>query len=700
MAPPALPQQLKAARLSGTDLGSIVPTTFGDVETALAGILGFDLDVNFTTSSTLDIRGILQASAAKMIVKDVSGTWGTAIPEIEFHDSAATIGGGIRFTTGQDIIIENLLSGQNIEINITGAGQVDVNSNFRVQSTGPSLFLKDTDSTGTAAVASVIYKQSDDANIGLIGFSSAADGNLEITNNISGGNIELTPTAASVIIAGNTNIETNDAALILKDTTGTGTGSVQRLLLRDSADTDVARFGMFSASDGNLEITNLITNANIEFGLTGSGGLIDLRGDVRIFANDAPLVIQDDTGVGNAALARVIMRDSAATDLGRVGFFSATDGDLEFTNLASGGDLIFATTAGEFISTSRINIENGDPRLRLKDTSSTGSALTARIEIVDSADALAAAIGYTDSGNSHLEMSNFLSGGDIELRASNFVRVFSDLYAQGTNANIVCADTSGVWGTAIPSFELFDSAFTAGAKLRMDTSEDLILENLRSNADIKLSAAGSGILIFENATPVFSLIDDDALTDAAVQAVCYFGRSGSTQLGRVGYISSGDTDFTINNTIGTGDIILSEGGALNTKVNIGRRLDVGSPTSPQDAAGVINAQAVYDDGVLLTCYPFEREYATMNLREWDDLSHSGIHEPARRFAARTDTDILEFKSTIRDRKALPAFPTKDEWILQEKLSAGDSIQRLIETSEVLAIHICKLHDRLEQLEQQ
>lgn len=160
---------------------------------------------------------------------------------------------------------------------------------------------------------------------------------------------------------------------------------------------------------------------------------------------------------------------------------------------------------------------------------------------------------------------------------------------------------------------------------------------------------------------------------------------------------------------------------------------VGSATGGSQGAGTINATAVYDDGVLLTCYVLEHWLdGSIDTAAWDarvpNREHPAQTEPratgeinedgssifetveieparievrqhlaARGFAQVADArlDIDRFRQFLSDNRRLPAFPGPDRWadVFNGKMSTGDVLQRLWETVEVLAVHACKARER-------
>lgn len=150
-------------------------------------------------------------------------------------------------------------------------------------------------------------------------------------------------------------------------------------------------------------------------------------------------------------------------------------------------------------------------------------------------------------------------------------------------------------------------------------------------------------------------------------------------------------------------------------------------TGGKQGSGTINAKAVYDDGVILTCYVMQAWVdGKIDLPFWNSLvldepitepeyNESGEiigtkqvgtiernHEPARKFSesGTWQLDINEWEEWIKENKRLPAFPGPDQWqqYFNGKMATGDLIQRLWETVEVQAVHISTLNDRLEIVE--
>lgn len=145
-------------------------------------------------------------------------------------------------------------------------------------------------------------------------------------------------------------------------------------------------------------------------------------------------------------------------------------------------------------------------------------------------------------------------------------------------------------------------------------------------------------------------------------------------------------------------------GSLAERVRIGNGLYTPNATGGDRGADTINASAVYDDGVLLTCYVLEAwQDGVVTPERWDATTIDGAqHERARSFSqvATDRLDIDKFGEYLRTNRHLPAFPAPDRWASEwnGKMPVGEMGQRLWETIELLAVHVVTLNDRIKALE--
>ena len=138
--------------------------------------------------------------------------------------------------------------------------------------------------------------------------------------------------------------------------------------------------------------------------------------------------------------------------------------------------------------------------------------------------------------------------------------------------------------------------------------------------------------------------------------------------------------------------------------------------------GSINAQAVYDDNTLLSCYVFDQAVdGTIDETRWDakvpdregadewDLARGVLlrkgkkttrrHEPLRKFKNRIKSDhdpltLDGYARHWREKKHLTSMPNEVGFDpVNDQLTTGEWIQRLVETVEIQAVLIEQLNQR-------
>lgn len=153
------------------------------------------------------------------------------------------------------------------------------------------------------------------------------------------------------------------------------------------------------------------------------------------------------------------------------------------------------------------------------------------------------------------------------------------------------------------------------------------------------------------------------ITDGATYAQITAGRVFSTQ---------GSLTFSTRSSSAlTTTMIMADG---NTTV-LGAMV-VGSPTGGNKGAGTINAQAVYDDNVLLTDYVFEKEF----LGKPKDSRFNGFSR----------NSLLDELSFVKNNFHLSTMPSRQEWE-KGKLSIGELINRLWQTIEIQFLYISEIY---------
>jgi len=161
------------------------------------------------------------------------------------------------------------------------------------------------------------------------------------------------------------------------------------------------------------------------------------------------------------------------------------------------------------------------------------------------------------------------------------------------------------------------------------------------------------------------------------------------------------TASTIERTNAAGNMIIRAGTNAGTTLTLGGGgldeivvsddgVSIGAPTGGRQGTGTLNAQAVYDDGVLLTDYVYDLYFDGV-LVDSDNDNHKALSFNIDYF------DIDKYSELFEESKSLPNMPTRSEWE-DKKVSVGDLAQRLWEVVEVQSLHIKQLNDRLKKLE--
>lgn len=187
------------------------------------------------------------------------------------------------------------------------------------------------------------------------------------------------------------------------------------------------------------------------------------------------------------------------------------------------------------------------------------------------------------------------------------------------------------------------------------------------------------------------------------------------------------TQIAINNGL---DVLTAVSGTIDTAFTYTSQLTVygtgtlgvtvGAPTGGAKGLGTLNAQAVYDDNVLLTCYVLDQALdGAIDIPKWDakvparktkgpdgaiTSVEARVHEPVRKFAARIGTmydplNLDKFWQHIVDKRHLTAYPNEIKYDpFNGKQDLGNWQQQTIELLEIYAVHIHKLNTRLKALE--
>lgn len=218
-------------------------------------------------------------------------------------------------------------------------------------------------------------------------------------------------------------------------------------------------------------------------------------------------------------------------------------------------------------------------------------------------------------------------------------------------------------------------------------------------------------------TVVFQMLDDT--TTATGNGPIAFLRTGDN----LQFYTAGSARLTINGSGNVGVGISSPGSRLHV---YGGGVQVGNPTGGDKGAGSINAQAVYDDNTLLSCYVFDQALdGGVEIDKWDQKVPDRIvpiqttfdqktgqevkveperrvarkHDPLRKFAGRVGSahDPLTLDGYARhwrEKRHLTSMPNEAAFDPADgQLTTGEWIQRLVETVEIQAVLIEQLNER-------
>jgi hypothetical protein len=130
---------------------------------------------------------------------------------------------------------------------------------------------------------------------------------------------------------------------------------------------------------------------------------------------------------------------------------------------------------------------------------------------------------------------------------------------------------------------------------------------------------------------------------------------------------------------------------------------IGSPTGASKGPGTLNAEAVYDDNVLLTCYVPELyraggDVSKIDRAEWADRAGQVNHEPLEEFLQRAEVlDPRVYAARWQETGVLPGFPGPEDWKRDGPLSVGKLLQKIWEHLELHAVHSAEVLKELDQL---
>jgi len=249
------------------------------------------------------------------------------------------------------------------------------------------------------------------------------------------------------------------------------------------------------------------------------------------------------------------------------------------------------------------------------------------------------------------------------------------------SASGMFADIMGTWNSGTPYIGFnISTASSLTPIIAQFASQTVLYRDLR--------LVDTGVTAF--ASP-FIYLDRESDSPAAGDSIgaIYF-RGYDDESARIKYAALSGYIETTATGAQDGRLYLqtTRAGTFTARAYLGDGLVVGSPTGADKGAGTINAQAVYDDNVLLTDYVFDYALGT------------GITDEAVAvgFDARADMVSLEtFSQFWKENKRLPTMPSREKFS-EAGLSVGALAQHLWETVELQALHIEELNQRISALE--
>lgn len=362
---------------------------------------------------------------------------------------------------------------------------------------------------------------------------------------------------------------------------------------------------------------------------------------------------------------------TAAITISLMDASTATAGyTVNISNQSSGNVTIGRATPGDTINGTAADM-----------TLTTMTAATLRVNL--------AATGYEVIGVSVKELAELgrADGNFIVADGTKFVVESGATARTSLGLGTAATQNTGTSGATVP---LLDAANTASADQTLEASGAISVGrffNLYLNNTTPAAGNTIGIVNFQG--------EDSA--SAKVNYCDWRGRIVSPTAG------SHSGEFVV---------LTYQAGTNAERLIIRNGVYTPGATGGDKGLNTINASAVYDDNVLLTCYVIEAlEEGAVNLAAWDartpdrksedgKVAEVRTHEPAARFAARAAMmlDPASYAAEWKTKRHLPSMPSPAEWeAAGQKMSTGDLIQRLWETVEVQAVHIDKLRQRIEAL---
>ncbi len=290
----------KTTHNSGLTMGDNDKAFFGDGEDASILYDGTDLQIETQEVGTgkLIVSNGLRSSFGTFpsgVGADAIGWIQNTSDAVGFIGNAGSgIGLRVQSNSGNILSVENSSSVVRLSVSNAGLTTVDgtllstglftanggvlITNSFTFSATSPSLLIKDSDGAGNLASPLVLFKESGNSNIGLMGFASSGNDELTLENTTATGTILLKTNATTALTLDASQKGTFAGAL---DVVGVIAGSSQTLSSSLTVD------GAMTVNDGNGA-------NNFEVGSSGEDGrvfFVDTTSDkvaIGQFVNFAP----------------------------------------------------------------------------------------------------------------------------------------------------------------------------------------------------------------------------------------------------------------------------------------------------------------------------------------------------------------------------------------------------------------------------
>lgn len=491
-----------------------------------------------------------------------------------------------------------------------------------------------------------------------------------------------TPSTTSTETNSGTSVELGDAVpdeqitIIVDDTITTTTpGSFNQIIDIDAL--IAAAVAGISLGGGSGTVTSIATGT----GLTGG-----------------PITTTGSIALSTASIASLALADSA---------------------LQSGDNISELTNDAGYI-TSTLSEEQVEDYVGGMLTGNTTTLITVTYQDIDGTIDFVVDNDLSNYDNTTSAFITASSADNLTNKSGNISQWTND---SGYTTNTGTVDTSGT--PANNQIAIFTDADTieGDANLTWDGSTFTVGGTSTFSGDVQLSSAF--LSIGAGASPTYALdISDSGATGSRVRI------TRSTASGLFGALTG--LFLAAQTPNGSSNIYFycTDGGGtdqLRMTLNNNGGLVVGSPTGGNKGAGTINAQAVYDDNSLLSCYPYDQFLdGDINEEKWHSKIPDRVREnkpsdgsnPSgkdRTIEQRNHGPMLRFKSEIgteydpltldgyakhwKDKRHLPSLPDEATYdVLNGAISTGQWVQGLVEAVEIQSILIEQLNQKVKTIE--